>query len=188
MNDLNAIRLNLNFDAAALQEDLARVAPEEWIAHYNPNDFEGDWGGVALHAIGGRTENLRAAPGMQMLYMPTPLLARCPAFQQVLSQFACPLGAVRLLRLAPGAIIREHCDDRMSPNEGEARLHIPVQTDPAVEFYLCGERVVMQSGECWFLNLSLPHRVENRSAVDRVHLVIDCGVNQWLLNMLNHMH
>jgi hypothetical protein len=38
----------------------------------------------------------------------------------------------------------------------------------------------MQEGECWYLNLSLPHRVVNQSSTDRVHLVIDCKVNAWV--------
>jgi hypothetical protein len=32
----------------------------------------------------------------------------------------------------------------------------------------------------WERNINLPHRVHNRSAVDRVHLVLDCVVNDWL--------
>jgi hypothetical protein len=42
----------------------------------------------------------------------------------------------------------------------------------------------MHEGECWYLDLSLPHWVENRGARDRVHLVIDCEVNEWLLELL----
>ena len=38
----------------------------------------------------------------------------------------------------------------------------------------------MQEGECWYLDLSLPHRVQNRSNVDRIHLVVDCLLNDWL--------
>jgi len=38
----------------------------------------------------------------------------------------------------------------------------------------------MQEGEYWYLDLSRPHRVENRSQIDRVHLVIDCVLNDWL--------
>ena len=38
----------------------------------------------------------------------------------------------------------------------------------------------MVAGECWYLNLSKPHRVHNRGATERMHLVLDCVVNDWL--------
>lgn len=182
---MNYCRLPLNFDAAALQSELAAVEPQEWVEHYNKNDFEGDWRGVALRALGGQTGNLRAIPGAQILYEDTPLLKRSPVFAQVLSSFQCPIGTARLLTLAPGSVIREHSDSRLGTESGEVRLHVPIQTHPDVEFYLQNERVVMQAGECWYLDLSLPHRVDNHSPVERVHLVLDCAVNPWLYSLLS---
>jgi len=38
----------------------------------------------------------------------------------------------------------------------------------------------MGPGEAWYLNFDLVHRVENNGAEERVHLVIDCVVNDWL--------
>ena len=38
----------------------------------------------------------------------------------------------------------------------------------------------MKEGEAWYLNFNLKHSVVNRSAEDRVHLVIDCVLNDWL--------
>lgn len=182
---MNFRRLPLTFEAAALQADLERVESHEWMPHYNKEDFEGEWRGAALRSVGGQAQNLRALPGAQMLYDDTELLKRCPALASVLSAFQCPIGAARLLGLAPGSVIREHCDSRLAPDFGEVRLHIPIQTHPDVEFYLCGERIVMQPGECWFLNFSLPHRVENRSPFERVHLVLDCVNNSWLNALLS---
>ncbi len=92
----------------------------------------------------------------------------------------CPLKSVRLLKLTAGSNIREHRDDDLGWDAGEIRLHVPIITDPAVDFFLNGQRVVMREGECWYLDLSLPHRVQNRSEVDRIHLVIDCLLNDWL--------
>ena len=47
------------------------------------------------------------------------------------------------------------------------------------------ERIFLEEGECWYLNANLPHRVTNNSNRDRIHLVIDCEVNDWLKNMIN---
>jgi hypothetical protein len=49
-----------------------------------------------------------------------------------------------------------------------------------VSFFLAGERLLMNEGESWYLNFNLPHRVENRSCADRIHLVLDCVLNDWL--------
>lgn len=42
----------------------------------------------------------------------------------------------------------------------------------------------MAPGEAWYLNLDLPHSVENRGDSDRVHLLIDCRRNAWLERLL----
>jgi hypothetical protein len=65
-----------------------------------------------------------------------------------------------------------------------ARVHIPITTNEAVEFELNRRRVVMAPGSAWYLRLSDPHRVANRGASDRVHLVVDLVVNDWLRGML----
>ena len=65
--------------------------------------------------------------------------------------------------------------------DGVGRVHIPVITNPEVEFFLQGELIDMRPGEAWYLNFNLPHRVENRSSEARVHLVVDCIVNDWFL-------
>ena len=42
----------------------------------------------------------------------------------------------------------------------------------------------MREGECWYLRLSEPHRVINDGDTDRVHLVIDAIVDDWMRNIL----
>ncbi len=66
------------------------------------------------------------------------------------------------------------------------RFHIPVITNPEVEFYLNRERVNMSEGECWYLDFNFPHYVNNRSTEDRIHLVVDCYVNDWVTSLLHH--
>jgi hypothetical protein len=63
------------------------------------------------------------------------------------------------------------------------RIHIPVVTNDDVEFYLNGSRVVLTAGSAWYLRLSDPHKVYNRGNAERVHLVIDAEVNDWMLAM-----
>jgi hypothetical protein len=88
------------------------------------------------------------------------------------------------LRLGPSSSIKEHSDPDLGWDLGEVRLHVPVTTSPGVEFVVGGVVAHMREGECWYHDFSLPHRVENRGATARVHLVIDCVLNPWLRELL----
>src|SRR5207302_983473 len=117
-------------------------------------------------------------------YVDTPLLEKCPAIAAALATFRCPLEAVRLMRLAPGSRIKTHRDHDLDVEHGRARLHVPIATNPAVDFRLNGTRVALGEGECWYLRLSDPHSVANGGDRDRIHLVIDAVVSPWLREML----
>ena len=112
------------------------------------------------------------------------MLAACPYFRQVLDTFQAPLRAVRLMRLTPGSVIKEHTDLDLSFEEGTVRIHVPVVTNTGVEFYLNRSRVVLDAGSAWYLRLSDPHSVVNRGSSDRVHMVIDVEVNRWVADIL----
>jgi hypothetical protein len=172
-------KLPLSFDPDRLKADLSLMQPEEWIPHFNTRYYEGDWSGISLRAVGGRAGQLYPDPTATDDFADTPILARCPYFQEVLAAFHCPLTSARLLKLAARSSIREHKDYKLGLEDGEMRIHIPVVTNLDVAFFLVDERVIMQEGEAWYLDLNLKHRVENRSDTDRIHLVIDCVVNDW---------
>jgi aspartyl/asparaginyl beta-hydroxylase (cupin superfamily) len=89
---------------------------------------------------------------------------------------------VRFLRLAAGSVIREHRDPGLRFEEGVFRLHIPVRTNPEVEFRVGGELLQMAEGECWYVNFDLPHALVNRGGSDRVHLVVDGVVDDAVLD------
>jgi mannose-6-phosphate isomerase-like protein (cupin superfamily) len=173
-------RLPIAFDVAPLLEEIAALGTDPWTAHFNADYHDGGWEGVALRAVDGAPGRLDSDARHRGSMRDTALMARCPAIAAALGQLQCPLRAVRLLRLAAGSVIREHRDDDLRFEEGEARLHVALVTSPGVEFYIDDARVMMEAGECWYLNLSLPHRVQNLGHRERIHLVIDCGVNDWL--------
>ena len=165
-----------------MRADLAGLTDTPWTEHFVRQNYEGDWSVLPLRCTKGATH-----PVMQIYSDPsatefedTALLARSPYFQEVLATLRCPLLAVRLMRLTPGSIIKQHCDDDLEAESGSARLHIPIVTNPDVDFRLNGERVVLDAGSVWYLRLADPHSVANRGAADRVHLVVDCTVNAWL--------
>lgn len=88
------------------------------------------------------------------------------------------------MRLQPGSIIREHRDHELGFKDGEVRIHVPIITNPDVAFFVNGDRLPMNPGEVWYIDFSLPHRVRNRGTTDRVHLVIDCIVDDWMRELL----
>lgn len=178
-----AVRLPLNFAPAGLQADLATLGSGEWLAHFNTGYFTGDWSGAALRAVEGPGNPMYADP-TRSDFADTALLQQCHQLRAVIETFQCPLRSVRLLRLTPGSIIREHRDYDLGYEAGEVRIHVPVVTNPKVEFYLENRRILMGEGECWYLDLNRPHRVQNLGTTDRVHLVIDCQLNDWLADLI----
>jgi hypothetical protein len=53
------------------------------------------------------------------------------------------------------------------------RHHIPIITNPGVDFFIEGDTKNMKEGECWEINHSRTHAVFNEGDEDRIHLLID---------------
>ena len=140
---------------------------------------------VPLRSIGGQSDQIYPDPTRIADYTDTPLLARCPYVREVLDSLEFPLQAVRFLRLRPGSEIKTHRDLRLGFKDGEIRLHFPITTNPDVDFIVDGQRWVMGEGECWYHDFTLPHSVINRGPTDRVHLVVDGAVNDWVSQLLH---
>lgn len=178
---LNSLKLPFQYTTERLREDLARVQPSDWVPHFNKQDFEGDWTVAALRSVDGKAKQIYPDPSAGTeRFADTPLMAVCPYFQEVVESLRCPKQSVRLLRLAAGSRIREHRDYCLGFDDNELRIHVPVATNPDVEFYVSGERIAMREGEAWYINFNLPHKIYNGGATDRIHLVIDCEVNDWV--------
>lgn len=180
MRFISYLKMPFHFDVARLQADLDRVDAEPWTLHGNRWIYRGEWRGLALRNRSGDPADLTADDLRSHPFVNTPLLKQCDYIPQLMGAFACSLGSVRLLKVAAGTEIDEHVDGGLCYEVGEARFHIPVRTHAELDFRLAGERLVMQPGECWYINANLPHSVANRGTTDRVHLVIDAGVNDWL--------
>lgn len=184
MNPPRLRRLPLSFDVDPLLREVQSIPPQAWTSHFNADYHNGGWTGVTLRGSRGDAGRLYLDIHSREPASDTPLLAQCPGLAAVLAAFDCPLQGARLLRLGPGGVIELHRDHDLQFEEGQARLHIPLATNPRVAFYVDGEQVIMAPGECWYLDLSRPHRVSNLGATDRIHLVIDAEVNAWLRNLV----
>ncbi|OYY71816.1 MAG: aspartyl beta-hydroxylase [Sphingomonas sp. 28-63-12] len=177
----------MTFDVDRLRSDLAVADDLGWIDHLVTQNYQGSWTVLPLRHSAGATH-----PVMQIYADPSatafedaPLLSRMPYIRTVLAAFQCPLQAVRLMRLAPGSVIKEHRDHDLAAEWGTARIHVPITTNDQVTFQVNRRPIAMTPGSAWYLRLADPHSVANRGTSDRVHLVIDCTVNDWLIALLS---
>lgn len=173
----------------ALQADVDSLLPgavenNSWVDHVNKNDYRGGWDVLPLRC---QRQHLGSHPILQGFAIADgedwenlPIMARCPAIQNLLDQLQCPIKAARLMRLKAGAEIKPHRDQQLSIEFGEARLHVPIHTSDAVSFLVNNQKIPMRAGELWYFNADQTHEVYNRGSEDRINLVIDCVVNEWL--------
>lgn len=181
------VSLGFSFNPERLRRDLEVLESHPWFDHFVKQNYVGTWDVLPLRGTAGATH-----PVMMIYSNPscvdfadTPYLEQAPYLQSVLAAFQCPLQSVRLMRLTPGSEIKEHCDHDLSAELGQVRMHIPITTNPDVDFFLNQTHVPMMPGSCWYLRLADPHSVKNRGTTDRVHLVIDATMNDWLSNELH---
>lgn len=179
------LKLPFRFSAELMQQEVGAISAQ-WHAHYNKHDYEGSWTALPLRSVKGDMNNVVADAGDAASFSDTVLLQQCPYIRSVIDTIQCDKKAVRLLNLQAGAIIKEHRDAELNFESGEARIHVPIMTNEALEFYLDDERVVMNSGECWYMNFNRKHRVTNNGTTDRIHLVMDCVVNDWIRDLFTN--
>lgn len=185
MQIIKYLQLPFFFDAGLLQKEVDALSAQTWLPHYQVKHYEGEWAAIPLRSIGGKTDDIIISPSENPDYRDTLFLDKSPYLKAVLQNFKCPLQAVRLLKLNAGSHIKEHRDAELNFERGEIRLHIPVRTHADVDFFLDKERLTLQEGECWYMNFNLPHAINNNSPINRVHLVIDAVVNDWVKAIFN---
>lgn len=173
-------KLPLTFDIPQLKQDLARLQNNNWLTHINKNAHDGGWTSLPLRSVDGQINNSVVVETNPDRYQNTLYLEQSSYLQKVLEGFKCQLVSARLMSLKAGQEIRRHCDMDLCFEGGCVRLHIPIQTHPDVTFIINDQPIHFAEGECWYMNANYPHQVNNHSKTDRVHLVIDCLVNDWL--------
>ncbi|MEN0036427.1 MAG: aspartyl/asparaginyl beta-hydroxylase domain-containing protein [Cellvibrio sp.] len=169
---------------AALQAEVDLLLTNPWIDHVNKQDYRGGWDVLPLRC---QRQHLHAHPILQGFAIADgddwenlPVMLQCKEIQRLFNQLQCPIKAARLMRLKAGAEIKPHRDHELSLEFGEARLHVPIHTSDTVSFIVDNKLIPMRAGELWYFNADQTHEVYNRSNEDRINLVIDCTVNDWL--------
>lgn len=181
MNDFShngSFRLPINIDEQKLNADLEICLRAQWKEHFNTRDYSGSWTAIALRSQSGNMEDIIANES-DLPFADTSLMKECNYISEILEQLKCEKETVRLLRLEPGSVIKEHRDMGLAYRFGCFRLHIPIVTESAVAFIVGGKDIPMKKGECWYADFDLPHSVNNNSTKERIHLVIDGKRNAW---------
>lgn len=165
-----AVRLDdLHVDVRPVLKELEAIAESDW----KQLGYGSNWSDVALMVKGA---------GGQMKQHP--LMAKAPALRALIESFPATVVDVCLAALAPEGAVKEHRDISGATAAGVIRLHVPLRTAPQVMFYIDRKRVAMKEGEVWHLDTTYRHRVENRSDVNRLHLILDLDASSELKAML----
>lgn len=176
----HTMRLPWRFDVVAALDEARRLPSEWWSTHFNQNRHDGGWQALALRVAPNAPFDVVPMDAPPQSHADAPALEQCPSIRSILETLALPFKSVRLMQLLPSSEILEHMDAGVCAANGEARLHIPLQTDEQVFFHIDSVRIPMRAGECWYTDVALPHRVRNRSGQTRIHLVADVLVDMRL--------
>ncbi|MGG6231679.1 aspartyl/asparaginyl beta-hydroxylase domain-containing protein [Tenacibaculum sp. SDUM215027] len=128
------------------------------------------------------------ADGSWTNWLDTASLKKSPYLTSVVDFFKenTTVTLVRLLRLAPQSVVKEHTDPTLGLEieKSVIRLTVPILNNENVTFYLSDTPVLMESGECWYMRLTDPHKVINNGDEERINLTIDMIPNDWIRKII----
>jgi len=193
----------------ALAAGWPSIVESLWIDHYSSYNKRQSWHAVALRSFGGDPAFIEKPAEMSRRYQQehperlsweiadTPLLDSLPGARALLGSLGCGIERARLMRLTTGGELSRHADitDRSAGTRlgAIARLHLPLITHESVRFTTWSiddqpTTLHMAPGSWWYLDVRKPHMAENPSGFDRIHLVVDCIVDQALAERIEQAH
>ena len=116
--------------------------------------------------------------------LPTAHLGALPYARRVMAALDSVIGRSRLMRIPEEGDLYEHVDVAYYWRD-HLRVHVPVVTDPSVQFTCGGESVHMGVGEVWIFDTWRRHKVINPAKFPRTHLVIDTVGSAGLWNAIH---
>lgn len=157
-------RLPVRFDSDRMKREVLALPEAAWRKH--PTGYPGNSAVRLISSDGQENDDLGGTMAE------TPHLKSCPYIRQVLASFGVAWSRSRLMLLAPGGQVPQHCDINYHWHR-RVRMHIPVITFPEVRFHCGGVEVHMDEGEAWLFDNWRPHKVLNPTPHARIHLVAD---------------
>jgi hypothetical protein len=158
------LKLPIRFCAEKLAREVCALPSTAWVPH--PQKLDGNIAVQLVSPGGALTDDWVGAMG------PTENLQQCGYIMAVMGELDSTWGRSRLMGLEPGADVPQHVDVHYYWRT-HLRIHVPVITNPNVQFTCEGQTVHMKAGECWLLDSFYPHSVRNLGDELRIHLVLD---------------
>jgi Aspartyl/Asparaginyl beta-hydroxylase len=158
------LQLPRRYDAEVMAREIGALPAAAWVPH--PGKLPGN-DAVLLITPEGELTNTFTGP-----MLPTEFLHSCPYLMEIMADLGATWGRSRLMGLAPGGEVPKHFDLNYYWRT-HIRVHVPIVTNPSVEFMCDDETIHMAPGECWVFDTFRPHRVRNGGSEKRVHLVLD---------------
>lgn len=168
--DSGACLINSNFISCSEAEEIyQKIRDTDWIPTIPDGSYSNDaWRVIKLISNG----------------KPTQILNFYPEISKIIARFKCNIIHVVLYSILPGGVLHPHRDVSGTLELGRLRFHIPLITNPKVEFRVSHKLIPMRIGELWALNTSYLHAVANHGDHDRVHLVFEVEANDWCWSLL----
>ncbi len=117
----------------------------------------------------------------------TPLLKKLPSLHNFLKESGFKIMGSRLLRLDPGTFLHEHRDFVYLEDVPRYRLHMPLVTNDQAFITSPGLNVHFKKGYLWKLDpKSTIHSACNFGPTPRIHLMLDCYVEEKLQSLLDN--
>jgi len=130
------------------------------------------------------------ADGSWTDWLNTAALEKAPYLKSIIEMFQekTTVTLVRLLRLAPYSVVKEHRDPTLGleVEKSVIRLTIPIFNNEKMVFNLNHTPVKMKPGQCWYLRLTDVHEVINHVNEERINLTLDMIPNTWLYNLISN--
>ena len=157
-------------DRARHELSTARI---DWTAEYSDYQSGGWWTASLLNESGDPNDVVIRDCEPR----PTRLLERLPQMQRLLDSVSLTIMWARLARLSPNSFLWEHRDYSDLKQVDRCRLHIPISTCDSSFIIIGGQRVHLAAGNIWRLTPTIPHGACNLYGPDRIHVIIDCYVD-----------
>ena len=182
-------KLEIFYNVKKMSADLLVAKKLEWVRHVNTQCYQGGWDVLPLRVPVEHADKhviLQSfAIESSSSFIDGDHLQYLPSISELLSEFKCNILSARLMRLSPNSLIKPHRDLGLSIElSAQARIHISLETSEHVKFLVDDLKVPISQSSCWYINADAEHSVINTGDTPRINLVIDCNVNEWLLDLI----
>lgn len=186
IEDLDRIKLDLNYDVEKMISEVTQLDINKFI-YYNVVTLRGP-AHILDPSVPAPPPVDDYADGSWADWQNVSFLEKMPYLTSIIEYFQqhTKVTLVRLLRLAGNEVVKEHTDPTLGLQieKSVIRLTIPIISPEEVEFYLNQSIVPMKPGECWYLRLTDPHSIINKSSSERINMSIDMIPNDWVREMI----